>query len=83
MNMTPDEELRKLTQKAKRSQAKADADRAERNALIYELVRPRGPMTQAAICRATDLTREHIARIIKAETDRRTGKPDPPTPGQP
>ena len=81
--MTPAEELRRLAQKRRRAKAGDDAALAERNARIYD-IKTSGAMTQADICRATDLTREQIGRIIKAETERRARKkPDPPTPGQP
>lgn len=82
--MTPAEELRKLAQKRRRTKAADDAALAERNDRIWEL-KTSGAITQADICRATDLTREQIVRILKAETERRDALADaePPATDQP
>lgn len=68
--MTPAEELRKLAQKRRRTKAADDAALAERNARIHDH-KVSGAITQADICRATNLTREQIVRILKAEGERR------------
>lgn len=68
--MAREEELRKLAQKRRRTKAADNAALAERNALIYDL-RVSGAMTQAAISRVTELTREQIVRILKAEEEKR------------
>lgn len=70
----PHEILRKLAARSRRSDAVADQHRAERNAAIYDVLRVQRSMTQADVCRATDLTREHISRILaKVEADRAHG----------
>lgn len=79
--MTPADELRKLAQRRRRTKAADDAALAERNARIYD-IKTSGAMTQADICRAADLTREQISRIIKAEEERR-GHPARKKPGSP
>lgn len=82
--MTPAEELKKLAQKRRRTKAADDGALAERNARIWDL-KTSGAITQADICRATDLTREQIVRILKAETERRNEQTaaEPPATDQP
>lgn len=62
--------LSRAAQKSRASDARADRDRADRNALILEVL-DKGEQSQAAVCRAVDLTREQVRRILKAEEQRR------------
>lgn len=73
--------LSRAAQKSRASDTRADRDRAERNALILEVL-DKGVESQAAVCRAVGLTREQVRRIVEAERKRHV-EPDPPTPGQP
>lgn len=70
------DDLQRLARAAKKSRdsdARAARDRAERNALIVEVL-DKG-VSQAAICRAVDLTREQVRRIVEAERKRRDSAP--------
>lgn len=63
-------EITELSEHRRRTKVADDAALAERNARIYDL-KTSGAITQADICRAADLTREQIIRILKAEEERR------------
>lgn len=60
--------LRVAAAAARDSVNQANEDRAMRNHLIFQAVIE--GLAQADICRATDLTREHIRRIVGAERKR-------------
>lgn len=71
------ERLARAATKSRASDDRADRDRADRNKLIVDVLD--AGQTQAAVCRATGLTREHIRRITEAERKRRTAAQGPPT----